>query len=338
MSRDDSDVNGKPTSTRARRCSVVIRCFNEAKHIGRLLDGVMQQTLKDVEIIVVDSGSTDGTTTIVQEFPVKLLEISPENFSFGRSLNIGFSAARGEILVAVSAHTYPVHKDWLEQLIAPFADEEVALVYGKQRGNHLTKYSEHQVFKNLFGEESNWDQAHPFCNNANAAVRRAVFERLRYNEELSGLEDLDWSRRAMTEGWKIAYAADAEIVHVHEETRAQVLNRYRREAMAMKTVYPGAHFGVTDLIRLTVTNVLSDLYQAAFDRVLFRNFPDILMFRAMQFWGTYQGYNRSSVLTRELRQRFYYPNAVKRRGHRVGESDRHRIDYAAIEHKKDFGA
>lgn len=338
MQQNSYDVSVNKTATHGPHCSIVIRCFNEARHIGRLLDGLMQQTETSIEVIVVDSGSTDGTIAVAQRFPVKLLELRPEEFSFGRSLNVGFSAAQGEILVSVSAHIYPVHEDWLESLIAPFADEDVALVYGKQRGNEVTRYSENRIFESLFGEESNWNQEHPFCNNANAAIRRKAFEKLRYNEDLSGLEDLDWARRAINEDWKIAYVADAEIVHVHDETSSQILNRYRREAMAMKMIYHGAHFGVRDLIRLTVANVLGDLYEAVVDRVLLRNFVDILMFRSMQFWGTYQGYNRSSVLTEELRQRFYYPGAVRQNNGRVRDSGRRRIDYATIERKKNLDA
>ena len=51
--------------------SIVIRCYNEEKYIGRLLQGIMQQSVDDVEIIVVDSGSTDGTLSIVADYPVK---------------------------------------------------------------------------------------------------------------------------------------------------------------------------------------------------------------------------------------------------------------------------
>ncbi len=69
--------------------SIIIRCYNEEQHIGRLLSGIMQQTVQNVEIIVVDSGSTDATLSIVSDYPAKILSIKPEEFSFGRSLNIG---------------------------------------------------------------------------------------------------------------------------------------------------------------------------------------------------------------------------------------------------------
>ena len=176
------------------KASIVIRCFNEEQHIGRLLSGIAQQTLKDIEIILVDSGSTDDTVAIATRFPVRVLSIPPEEFSFGRSLNIGCQEAKGDFIVITSAHTYPVYDDWLEQLLKPFSDTRVGLVYGKQRGFENTKYSEHQIFAHWFPEQSNPNQNHPFCNNANSAIRRELWEQLPYNEELTGLEDLDWAK------------------------------------------------------------------------------------------------------------------------------------------------
>ena len=129
------------------RYSLIIRCFNEENHIGRLLSGILEQNLKDAEIIVVDSGSTDATLSIASRYPVKILNIKPEEFSFGRSLNIGCAEAAGEFIVMESAHVYPVYKDWLDNLLAPFKDPEVALVYGKQRANKTAGYTEHQIYR-----------------------------------------------------------------------------------------------------------------------------------------------------------------------------------------------
>ncbi|MFM6205689.1 glycosyltransferase family 2 protein, partial [Planktothrix sp.] len=95
------------------KCSLVLRCYNEEQHIGRLLSGILQQTLQDYEIIVVDSGSTDATVAIACRYPIKLLSIQPQEFSFGRALNLGCQAATGDIIVTASAHVYPVYRDWL---------------------------------------------------------------------------------------------------------------------------------------------------------------------------------------------------------------------------------
>lgn len=294
------------------RCSIIIRCYNEEQHIGRLLSGLMQQTVRDVEIIVVDSGSTDATVAIASRYPIKLVTIRPEDFSFGRSLNLGCRHATGEFLVMASAHVYPVYTDWLEQLLKPFDDPSIGLTYGKQRGNSVTQYSEHQIFATWFGEESVTYQSHPFCNNANAAVRRALWEQLPYDETLTGLEDLDWAKRAMKLGHRIAYSADAEIIHVHDEPAHRVFNRYRREAIALKHIFPQEHFNLWDFVRLFTSNTVSDYYHALHDGALRKNLISIPVFRFMQFWGTYRGFSRRGALTSQLKQTFYYPRGLKR--------------------------
>lgn len=311
------------------RYSVVIRCCNEEQHIGRLLSGILQQTIQDVEIIVVDSGSTDATVSIASRYPAKILHIRPEEFSFGRSLNTGCQAASGEFIVISSAHVYPVYRDWLERLLAPFSDPQVALVYGKQRGNETTRYSEHQVFARWYPDESRHHQDHPFCNNANAAIRRSLWEQLPYDETLTGLEDLDWARRALELGYKIVYAADTEIAHVHNETYRQIHNRYRREAIALKRIFPHERFSVWDFMRLCTGNVLSDYRHALYDRVLPQNLGNIFAFRLMQFWGTYRGFSQRSPVTDQLRQTFYYPKGwIRPRAEGTELEPRHRIDYS----------
>jgi rhamnosyltransferase len=101
--------------------------------------------------------------------------------------------------------------------------------------------------------------------------------------------------------------AEAEIIHLHNETPRGVFNRYKREGMAFKSIYPEAHFSLYDLVRMVSSNIGFDLLHAVRERVLWRSFASILWFRWMQFWGTYQGYRHSGLLTPELRQTFYYP-------------------------------
>ncbi|MEW5941372.1 MAG: glycosyltransferase, partial [Chloroflexota bacterium] len=232
---------------------------------------------------------------------------------FGRSLNYGVRAATRELVVIASAHVYPVYPDWLEILLRPFSDSHVALTYGKQRGPESARYSEQQVYHQWYPETSKPNQETAFCNNANAAIRRSLWERHPYDETLTGLEDLDWAKWAKEQGGVIAYVAEAEIIHVHNETPRGVFNRYRREAMAFKRIHPESHFSVYDFARLTAANILSDLYHAARERVLWKNLPSIFWFRAMQFHGTRVGYRESSLVTPQLRETFYYARDRKKK-------------------------
>jgi glycosyltransferase involved in cell wall biosynthesis len=292
------------------QCSVVIRAFNEAAHIGRLLEGIGRQSGVRAEIIVVDSGSTDSTVELAKEHGARVLHIPSAEFTFGRSLNLGLHAASHEYVVLASAHVYPLYPDWIQCLLQPFEDPGVAIVYGKQRGGPGSNFSERQIFRQWYPDADARDRAGPFCNNANAAIRRSLWERNPYDESLTGLEDVAWAKWALQERYAVHYAAQAEIVHVHRETPHAVYNRYRREAMAFKRIFSEAHFSLYDFARLATSNIASDLGQAARAARPWEHVLPVLWFRAAQFWGTYQGYRHAGPVTQRLRETFYYP-----RGH-----------------------
>ncbi len=302
------NLEASPAST--PRCAIIIRSFNEEKHIGRLLEGIARQTIRDVEVILVDSGSTDSTLAIASQYPVQVVHIPPKTFTFGRSLNLGIQAASAPLLVFASAHVYPVYPDWLEKLLAPFEDPHIALCYGKQRGGETSKFSEQQIFESWYPDETQQYQDTPFCNNANAAVRRDLALEHPYDETLPGLEDLEWGQWALQAGYKIHYVPEAEIIHVHHETPRGVFNRYKREAIAFKHIFIHERFGFLDFMRLSARNISRDMSNAAKQKVLLKHFFSIIWFRVCQFWGTYQGYRHHGPLTWQLRQRFYYPNGI----------------------------
>lgn len=288
-------------------CSIVIRAFNEEKHIRKLLDGIQHQSLKDLQIILVDSGSTDQTVQIAQQYGVDIVNIQPQDFTFGRSLNLGISHAKADIVVFASAHVYPVYPDWVEKLLEPFSDPKVAISYGKQRGMETTQYSELRIFEHWFPDVSTNNQNHPFCNNANAAIRKKLWNLHAYNETLPGLEDLEWAKWAHEQGYKIAYVAEAEIIHVHNESWRGISNRYRREGMAFKMIYPQEQFDLADLFRAFFSNVKNDLLVAKKDKIFKDVWKSVIGFRWNQFYGTYLGYHKSGPLTWQLKQTFYYP-------------------------------
>jgi len=309
-------------------CSLIIRSFNEEKHIGKLFEGIKRQSLfSEIEIILVDSGSTDNTVKIAVQNQVKVVSIKPEEFSFGRALNKGCEAANGKYLLFASAHVYPVYTDWIEKMIQPFENKNIALVYGKQIGNDITKYSEGQLFKKWFPQDSNYNQDHPFCNNANAAIRKELWEDQPFDELLTGLEDLAWAVKIQAKGYKIVYESHAPIVHVHEESIAKIKNRYMREAIALKRILPNQKMSFLEFVRLSAGNIISDWVHAKHDGVLAKNLSEIFSFRLMQFWGTYIGLKHGEA-DKRLRQRFYYPNDLRKgKISEVERQDVERIDY-----------
>src|SRR3989338_8795603 len=162
--------------------SIIIRTFNEEKHLGNLLWAIKKQNYKDYEIIIVDSGSTDNTLKIAKDLQCNhILKIESRDFTFGYSLNIGCERAEGEYLVFVSAHVVPADNQWLEIILKPLRDEKVAMVYGRQIGSKTSKFSEKKDFERIFGNSS----AYP--NNANSAVKKNLWRKHHFDEYLFGL-------------------------------------------------------------------------------------------------------------------------------------------------------
>ena len=206
-----------------------------------------------------------------------------------------------------SAHVYPLYDTWIEHLVAPLEDADVALAYGRQQGGPNGRFSEQRLLSHWFPEQSTRRQRHPFCNNANAAIRRSVWQQRAYDEGLTGLEDLDRAKDAMEMGHSIAYVAEAPVVHVHHESFEQVVNRYRREAIAHKDIYQEQRMSWAAAARLAAINVAGDYREARRVGCLKENLLDIPRFRTAQFLGTYQGFMQSGPVTDVLRRRFDHP-------------------------------
>jgi glycosyltransferase involved in cell wall biosynthesis len=296
--------------------SIIIRALNEAEHLPALYSGILRQERQPDQVVLVDSGSTDDTIAISEAHGAHIVHITPEEFSFGRSLNAGCAAATGDILVFVSAHVYPTDEHWLANLVEPFEQVEIVLSYGRQTGDHRTKFSELQLMRQWYPDQSDHDQSTPFCNNANCAVRRSEWERHHYDEDLTGLEDLAWAELALRRGGKIAYRADATIAHIHDENFPRIRNRYRREAIAHRRIFDDQRLGALEAIMLFGANVGRDYLAAAARRQLIRNIVHIPSFRAAQYLGTWEGFRSRGDISAELKRRFYYPKGIDIRSSR----------------------
>jgi glycosyltransferase involved in cell wall biosynthesis len=290
--------------------SVIIRTYNEAKWLRAELEGITAQEVGDreVEIVLVDSGSTDKTVEIAREFGCRILTIRKEDFTFGRSLNVGCEGALGDYLVIISGHCVPVGTDWLSNLLRPLETGECDYVYGRQTGlDGTTRYSEQQLFNKYFPERSAIPQEGFFANNANSALRKDVWEKYPFDEEVTGLEDMVLAKALVEDGGRVGYVAEARITHIHFESWKQVKTRYEREAIALQYIMPEVHIGFGDFLRYFCSGVFLDWGQALGDRAFASNFASIFMFRLMQFWGAYRGNNDHRQLSRRRKERYYYP-------------------------------
>ena len=195
--------------------SIIIRARNESKWIGLVLSAIKEQTFTDYEIVLVDNGSTDGTIEIAQDRGVdKVLSI--DNFSPGKAINLGCSNSSGHLFVMLSAHCVPASKDWLAHLVAGFAtDESVAGVYGRQLPVDQTPDVDFRDLIYMFGVEERLQKKDNFFHNANSCIRRDVWSKMKFDENVSNIEDRVWGQRIIEHGFSIFYEPKAAVYHYH---------------------------------------------------------------------------------------------------------------------------
>src|SRR4051812_4876139 len=160
---------------------VVIRTLDEAELIGRCLETLnAQRPGFDLDILVVDSGSTDDTIEIARSHGARIHEIAPEDFDYSMSINAGVERVRGDFVVLLSAHAIPLDDRWLAQMIAAFEDPQVAGVAGRQVPWPGAPWWELRRLRNAFGAEraayGRGDADQIIFSNAASCIRRSAWE------------------------------------------------------------------------------------------------------------------------------------------------------------------
>src|SRR5215210_3886035 len=171
------------------RASAIVRCRDEASTLGRTLRTLTAQSVRP-EIIVVDSGSTDGSLVHAEQFADKVVRIRPEEFSFGRALNIGAEAAVAPVHFALSAHCF-APRDWVERSLAHYESPDVAATNGIQTFADGTRVTE------PFRQDAAHARSNPWWGFSNHASswRATVWREYPFDESMDYAEDREWAWR-----------------------------------------------------------------------------------------------------------------------------------------------
>ncbi len=222
--------------------SVVIRARNQAKSLRQVLEALAAQRCScNWEIIVVDHESRDKTGELCKQYNARMVPIRDEEFTHGRSLNLGISNARGEIVLICSAHSVPVGAHFLESVVAPFTDPGVAAVRciasinKQQLGEWYTardvQYGSLEEQK--IGEAgTGWISNYPSATCC--AIRRSVWEQIPYDEHLEFMTDKLWASQVLSKGFKIRCRSDAVYIHVRN---MGYIEAWHRENRAYRDLY-----------------------------------------------------------------------------------------------------
>jgi len=294
------------------KISIVIRSYNEIRYFPKLITAIKNQngySSSDVEIILVDSGSDDGTLEYGKLHCDKVECILKDEFSFGRSLNIGCKVSEGEFIVLISAHCVPVDCEWLANLVKPFHDKKIGVTYGRQIGGEETRFSEHQIFSKYFpADVQQLNNLEYYCNNANCAIRNDLWKERKYDEELSGLEDMDFAKWCFKEKkLKIHYRPDATVYHFHHESWKSIRRRFEREANALALISPDSIINISSALKYLIVAITNDLKKSLKEKTITQYAGEILFYRICQYYGSYKGGLYYQKLSSAKRRRYYYP-------------------------------
>ncbi len=226
---------------------MVIRARDEAGAIGGVLDRLAAQTLVP-EVIVVDSGSRDGTLAEVRRRPaVRLLELAPGDFTFGRALNLGAAAASAPVIVALSAHALPPDEGWVARMAAWFEDPRVACAFGEAVGPGF------RPLPGPFRQDAAHARAHPYWGygNGSGGFRAALWREAPFREDMPGAEDREWAIRVLAEHDAVCVLDPSLAVH-HDHSRDPLracFERYSREARGFGMFLDVPPYPVRDALR-----------------------------------------------------------------------------------------
>jgi rhamnosyltransferase len=292
--------------------SIIIRTLNEERYLPELLEGIQKQkSAFSHEVVLIDSGSTDNTLNIANQFGCRILHISRSEFSFGRSLNRACQTAQGNYFALISGHCIPCDQHWLQNLIQPLEHRVVQYCYGRQVGGPQTYFSERQIFAKYFPKETSTPQKGFYCNNANSAILAETWSRYKFNEELTGLEDMHLAKRLVEDKGRVGYIADASVFHIHHENWQQVQRRFEREALALQQICPEIILRRRDLLRYFSRGLLRDLAAGLPTTLMPKTFQEICQYRFHQYVGSYRGNHLHKKVSNELRDSYFYPTAFK---------------------------
>ncbi len=292
--------------------SIIIRTLNESKYLPKLLESINnQEIIYKKEVILIDSGSTDETLLIAKHYKCRILHILREEFSFGRSLNKGCEKAKGKVLVFISGHCIPFDKYWLDRLVKPIFEKKVEYTYGKQIGGLETFISEKKIFEKYFPEITRIPQNGFYCNNANSALLTKTWARYKFDEELTGLEDMFFCKKLVRDGGKVGYVADACTYHLHHENHKQIKKRFEREAYALQKIYPNLVIRKRDFLRYFLRGTYDDMkYALLKNQFNLNSLRSIIIYRFFQYLGSYKGNNIKDPINDKIKDSFFYPSST----------------------------
>jgi len=216
--------------------SVLIPVKDGGSDLVRCLQAIAAQKVDDqVEVVVVDSGSSDGSAKRARELGAAVHEIPASEFVHGATRNLAARLSKGDVLVFTTQDAIPATDHWLARLVAALDGDGVVGAYGRQLPHEDATPPEQFFLDFMYGaspriqrlrgiEELSFEQT--LFSNVNSAIPRSVWEASPFRDDVTMSEDQEWSRRMLLAGHTIVYEPEAAVRHSHAYTLRGAFRRF----------------------------------------------------------------------------------------------------------------
>ncbi len=223
--------------------SIVLPTRNGGTRLRSTLDAIRQQRFAGpVEIVGVDSGSSDGTLDLLHERADTVLRVDPREFNHGATRNLGIERSRGALVVMLVQDAVPVGDGWLEALVAPLQqDARLAGAFARQvaapGASALTRHYLSRWLaagpepRTVFASREALEQSSPaerfdrcIFDNVCSCIRREVWQTIPFRPAAIA-EDMAWGRDVLIAGYGLAYTPAAVVEHSHDRSAGYELKR-----------------------------------------------------------------------------------------------------------------
>jgi len=194
--------------------SIIIRGKDEEDWLGICLRAINSQSYKDFEIIYIDNESSDASVNVAKAHDVKKIK-TIKKYLPGLAINMGIEMSHGKYIVILSAHCIPTNTEWLGSMVDSIKNKKVAGSYGRQLPLPFTSPDDARDLLITFGNEDRIQVNEPFFHNANSIIKRSVWEKIKFDSEITNIEDRDWAKKVQNKKFLINYNSSGCVFHIH---------------------------------------------------------------------------------------------------------------------------
>jgi rhamnosyltransferase len=227
-----------------------MRSYNEAWALKDTLPALQSQDYGNWELIVFDSGSSDGSVDLIQAAkPRHFIQLLPHDYNPSRVMNQGMELAETPTAIFLNADATPQGANWLRPLAEALENPQHAAVFGRQipRPNCEAVFA--HDYERCFGPERESAQWDHFFSMVSSGLRKDVWSRRGFLESMQYSEDDEYTRWCRAAGYEIVYCPDSVVMHSHNYTPAQAYKRSFGEAWALAAVWDKHPVEVTSRTR-----------------------------------------------------------------------------------------